>query len=116
MNEDKHTIINYKTIFGEDSSYFEWKNSDSYCCDNMKEAFANEFIEFDGDEKPVLTICKVTIYSDDTDFEHMNIEYCPFCGTKIEYKEICQVKIVTKTVTKTVTSQVYEEQDIKPTP
>lgn len=107
----KGMIVNYKTV-QRDSDIYPTSYIQigiKYCCKEVEEAFDEYYMgfgEYDGtlNQEP-----KVCLYTRKWDCEYeMPVDYCPFCGKKIQcqsvktVKEIEQKKEITKTITETI--------------
>lgn len=80
-----------------------WKSGDikeiktietDFCCDKMKEAFEDSFIEFGEYPSDSILNCdsnvniyKCSPYPEGACWDEMAISFCPFCGKKIEISE-----------------------------
>ncbi len=76
----KGTIRDIKTI------------EEEFCCNDMKNAW-NDFVVWGSDDSFLnttksATIVQVKCYPSQTYMEYMEINYCPFCGQKIEIENI----------------------------
>ena len=60
------------------------------CCDKMKEAWDESYIDFEDMNNNVMICIEKQGYDD---AEHMAITFCPFCATKIEVVEKERVKL-----------------------
>ena len=118
-------IVEYKTILEGDRNKlhpdavaevkWEGREEAKVCCNKMKDALEYEalsFGEFSEQSAELLlwspqpTLCIV-----DIDEDYYPIGFCPFCGQKIEYKEVLRTryKLNVKMVTRPVTEQVEEK-------
>lgn len=65
------------------------------CCDGMKEAweekavFFGEYGEYGFNTNKSVNIAKCSPYPEGAVFNEYPINYCPFCGKKIEIEEEC---------------------------
>lgn len=67
-----------------------------FCCDKMDDAWG-EFVVFGEDDSFInatnsAVIVQTMCYPSDAVINHMNIDYCPFCGAKIEIENIKTVE------------------------
>ena len=101
--------VYYKTINdGEDLGYHGFKNDyrityklfdekTIFCCDSMKESFEDGYpISFGEKDTSLNTNNKVCIYWYSYGYDEYNIDYCPWCGEKIECIEDKRVLIKKK--------------------
>jgi len=71
--------------------HFDMDNS---CCDDMSDALEDDGpitrgeVDNYGNEISKLIVYSVSIYPEGPVFTEYEIDYCPFCGAKIEYEII----------------------------
>jgi len=103
--------VNYKTVVkGQDHFRYEKGVIDHAagpCCAAMHEAF-DDYIKFGGsyDDTPKLHIQEKGW---EGDVSYHPIDFCPFCGQRIECVEVLRTRIVR--TPKVVTSTTYEEKE-----
>lgn len=78
-----------------------------FCCDGMNGAWHDRVIHFNEDTGKV-NIIKAESSEEDSWFEYYPIDYCPFCGQKIELIETKRTEFVRKTEKHEVENEVWE--------
>lgn len=86
------------------------------CCDRMSSNLSCGFVEFSPElsgpgknRKPSLYL----IFGDSESTYYWAFDYCPYCGTKVEYVEVRKMRGVYRQVEETVTREVLEEEEIR---
>ena len=115
MNEYRKTSGWY--YYPEDKSNWEYHILDKmFCCDKLKEEW-EESVTFSGfncyDEDHYPRVVIKSGYGDgDSGWDNIKINYCPFCGEKIELLQ--KVKVVVKRKIKKVKiPEKIEEEEIE---
>jgi hypothetical protein len=73
----------------------------------MRNAWADHAVIFN-DETGKVDITKANVFPDNTWLDHYPINYCPFCGAKIELVETSRIEFVKKIQGHEVTDEVWE--------
>ena len=89
-----HKRIKDKTKHGKGDLYRYFIKEIKYCCDDMKEAFDKKFVGFGDYEdggyvgfykaNTDINIYFCSPYPEGAFWDAMKINFCPFCGKKIE--------------------------------
>lgn len=97
-------LVKYKTILCGDKLAPIWREQNpncvyeckvvdiDYCCELMKDAVENKNIVYfeDNDKSKMSAFVQYLEYGD---YESCEIYYCPFCGKKINFKEVERVRL-----------------------
>lgn len=102
--------VKYKTVVGESGcsdQHSPLKEQSEFCCGRMIDAFDGGVIAFAHDDygvsKPEVQIVRQFYRYGDLDPSTHAIDFCPFCGAKINATEAQRVRRVREEKTETIT-------------
>jgi hypothetical protein len=113
--ESRGMLVQYKTILHENNAVsVKLVGRITSCCESMRQSISLERVELETGRAGFPLVCLGMYrqsYDDSEPYEFVPINFCPFCGVKVERQEVarcCEIRTVKKQMIEQV-SVTYED-------